>query len=255
MKELNTTMKLIQPQPFTFKEGSRAVLLLHGFTGNSADVRMLGRFLQKKGYTTHGPIYDGHGLTPEDLIKTNPDLWWKDVQEAYQYLQFLGHHEIAVAGLSMGGALGLKLATMEDVKAVIPMCTPMFFDNEEQLTKGFRLYAKEHKQLEKKDAETIDEEIKELMMNSGNIFEQIGKFITSVNENIQKVNVPSFVIQATDDQMINPESATFIYENVSSERKEIKWYDDAGHAITLGNKRDEVHEDIYQFLESLDWDE
>ena len=50
------TMKVKAPQPFTFGEGKRAVLLLHGFTGNSADVRMLGRFLEKKGYTCHAPI-------------------------------------------------------------------------------------------------------------------------------------------------------------------------------------------------------
>lgn len=36
-------------ETFLFEEGKRAVLLLHGFTGNSSDVRQLGRFLQKKG--------------------------------------------------------------------------------------------------------------------------------------------------------------------------------------------------------------
>ena len=41
-------MKLESPKPFTFEGGDRAVLLLHGFTGNSADVRMLGRFLERK---------------------------------------------------------------------------------------------------------------------------------------------------------------------------------------------------------------
>ena len=52
------TMKVKAPQPFTFGEGKRAVLLLHGFTGHSADVRMLGRFLEKKGYTCHAPHHE-----------------------------------------------------------------------------------------------------------------------------------------------------------------------------------------------------
>ena len=73
-------MKVKAPQPFTFGEGKRAVLLLHGFTGHSADVRMLGRFLEKKGYTCHAPIMKGHGgATPEELMTTGPDQWWKDV--------------------------------------------------------------------------------------------------------------------------------------------------------------------------------
>lgn len=249
-----TTMKVIKPEPFTFREGSQAVLLLHGFTGNSADVRMLGRFLQKQGYTSHGPIYRGHGLTPEDIIQSNPEQWWEDVLEAYHYLQFLGYQDIAVAGLSLGGVLGLKLAYTEDVKAVIPMCTPMFFDNERQLTAGFRLYAKEYKQLERKDEETIERELDQLKSNSTNLFKQLGEFVEDVNQHVKSIEVPTLVIQAEDDQMINPDSATFIYENVGSSKKEIKWYEEAGHAITLGPKRDQVHEDVYEFLESLDWD-
>ena len=60
-------MKIVAPKPFTFGNGKRAVLLLHGFTGNTADVRMLARFLEKKGYTCHAPLYKGHGVPPEEL--------------------------------------------------------------------------------------------------------------------------------------------------------------------------------------------
>ena len=52
-------MKIVTPKPFTFKGGDKAVLLLHGFTGNTADVRMLGRYLNERGYTCHAPQYKG----------------------------------------------------------------------------------------------------------------------------------------------------------------------------------------------------
>ncbi|WP_404830759.1 alpha/beta hydrolase, partial [Sporosarcina beigongshangi] len=52
-------MRISQPKPFFIETGKRAVLLLHGFTGTSADVRMLGRFLEKKGYTSLAPHYKG----------------------------------------------------------------------------------------------------------------------------------------------------------------------------------------------------
>ncbi len=87
-------MKLASPKPFTFEGGDRAVLLLHGFTGNSADVRMLGRFLEKKGYTCHAPIYKGHGVPPEQLVHTGPEDWWKDVMNAYQHLKDQGYEKI-----------------------------------------------------------------------------------------------------------------------------------------------------------------
>lgn len=246
-------MKIILPRPFTFEAGKRAVLLLHGFTGHSADMRMLGRFLEKKGYTSHAPIYRGHGLPPEELLTASPDDWWEDVQKAFQHLRDLGYEEIAVAGLSMGGALGLKLAYSEQIKGVISMCTPMFFDNEEQLTAGFKEFSKEFKQFEQKDEETINSEVNEIMESSSLLFQQIGEFIEDINNNIDMIYTPTMVVQARKDQMINPESANFIYDHVEADQKEIKWYEEAGHVITLSDEKDQLHEDIYAFLESLDW--
>jgi carboxylesterase len=248
-------MKVIQPKPFTFESGPRAVLLLHGFTGHTADVRMLGRFLEKKGYTCHAPIYRGHGAPPEELIKSNPDEWWEDVLKAFHHLKDLGHQEIAVCGLSLGGVLSLKLAYSENVKAVIPMCAPMFFDNEKQLTSGFQFFSKEYKQLEGKSDETIKEEVSYLMENSKPMFEELGKLIKDVQDNVDTIYTPTMVVQARLDKMINPESATYIYENVEAERKEMKWYEESGHVITIDKEKEQLHEDIYQFLESLDWEE
>lgn len=246
-------MNIKLPEPFTFKAGKRAVLLLHGFTGHSADVRMLGRFLEKHNYTTHAPIYRGHGTSPEKLLQTTPNEWWEDVVAAYDYLRNEGYEEIAVAGLSMGGALGLKLAYTTKVKAIIPMCTPAFFDNEDQLTQGFKQFARQFKQLEQKSAETIEEEVNELFTKKSNTFAGIGQFIEEVRTHIDTIYTPTFVVQASNDQMINPDSATYIYEQVEAPQKEIKWYEESGHVITLGKERDQLHEDILSFLETLDW--
>jgi len=246
-------LKIKQPEPFTFEAGERAVLLLHGFTGHSADVRMLGRFLQRNNYTSHAPILRGHGLTPEQLLTANPDQWWEDVLNAYDHLQSLGYEKIAVAGLSLGGALSLKLATTKRVKAVIPMCTPMFFDNEKQLTAGFKQFAEQYKQFEGKDTQTIQQEINTMFNEAPRLFQQIGSYIEHISEQVDMIYVPTMVVQARHDEMINPNSANFIYENVQSENKQINWYEKSGHVITLDKERDQLHKDILQFLELLNW--
>lgn len=246
-------MKIKLPEPFTFEAGKRAVLLLHGFTGHSADVRMLGRYLEKKGYTTHAPIYRGHGLEPEALLESSPDEWWEDVLAAYNHLKQIGYDEIAVAGLSVGGALALKLASQTELKAVIPMCTPVYFDNQEQLTHAYLNFAKQFKSFEKKTEETIKEEVDLLYKNSSELFNHIGVFIEEVNGIVETIDTPTFVVQARHDEIINPESANFIYENVVAEHKELKWYEHSTHLITFGEERDMLHEDIYTFLETLDW--
>ncbi|MCA0984596.1 alpha/beta fold hydrolase [Halobacillus yeomjeoni] len=246
-------MKIKQPQPFTFEEGERAVLLLHGFTGHSADVRMLGRFLQKHGYTTHAPIYRGHGQELEALIDARPEDWWADVQEALNHLRELGYEKIAVAGLSLGGVLGLKLAYSEPLKGLVTMCAPMFFDNEKQLTQGFEFKARQYKQLEGKDKETIDREVKEMLDDSEEMFKELGKFITSVHDDVDQIYTPTFVVQAENDEMINTDSANYIYKQVEADQKDIKWYKNSGHVITMDKEKEQLHEDILEFLESLDW--
>ncbi|MEN1967262.1 alpha/beta fold hydrolase [Lentibacillus sp. N15] len=248
-------MKIKQPEPFTFEAGPRAVLLLHGFTGHSADVRMMGRFLEKRGYTAHAPIYRGHGLPPEELLQATPEQWWEDVENALQHLHDLGHEEIAVAGLSLGGVLGLKLAYSEKIKAIIPMCAPMFFDNKTQLTRGFKTFAKEYKQLEGKDVATVKQEVEDLFENSADLFKQLGSFITDVKNNIDTIYTPTFVVQARKDEMINTKSADFIYDSVETDEKHITWYEESGHVITLDKEKDKLYQDVYQFLESLDWEE
>lgn len=102
-------MKIVEQKPLTFKgDNKRAVLLLHGFTGNTSDVRLLGRYLNTKGYTCYVPLYKGHGVPPEELVEYGPKDWWKDVTEAYQHLKEMGFEEIAVGGLSLGGYFPLN---------------------------------------------------------------------------------------------------------------------------------------------------
>lgn len=247
-------MQIIEPKAFTFEgDNNRAVLLLHGFTGNSADVRMIARHLQKKGYTCHAPVYRGHGRSPEELLKYNPTDWWNDAKEAYDYLRSLGFEKIAVVGLSLGGILSLKLAATEDVAGLIPMCTPMFVDNEKELTAGFKLFSKEYKQLERKEADQIEREIEEIFKTAPQTFAEIGQLIEEVKGILPEIDTPIQVVQARLDEMINIDSAPYIYDHVSSSKKELVWYEKSGHAITFGPERHQLHEDIYKFLESLDW--
>lgn len=247
-------MKIKPPKPFMFEEGERAVLLLHGFTGHSADVRMLGRFLQKKGYTSYAPILRGHGKEPEALIEGGAKEWWTDVQEAYQSLRGQGYEKIAIAGLSLGGVLGLKLSYSEPLVGMIPMCTPMILDKNHRLDDGFRYYASQYKKVEGKNKVEVESEVEQLVEDSRPLFNQVAHLINEVKTHLDTIYTPTFVVQAEDDQIIDPVSAKYIYDTVESDHKQIKWYQDAGHAITLGPKREDLHQDVYQFLESLDWD-
>ncbi|RWR13159.1 alpha/beta hydrolase [Siminovitchia fortis] len=246
-------MRIKAPEPFTFESGKRAVLLLHGFTGNTADVRMLGRFLEKNGYTCHAPQYKGHGVPPEELVHTGPDDWWKDVMDGYDFLKTRGYEEIAVAGLSLGGVFSLKLGYTVPVKGIVPMCAPMYIKSEEVMYEGVLKYAREYKQLEGKPKDQIDKEMQEFEKTPMNTLKSLQQLIADVRDQVDMIYAPLFVVQARHDDMINPDSANIIYEQAESIEKDLKWYERSGHVITLGEEKEQLHEDILHFLEGLDW--
>ncbi|PFJ42938.1 carboxylesterase [Priestia megaterium] len=246
-------MKIAQPKPFTFEGGEKAVLLLHGFTGNSADVRMLGRFLEKKGYTCHAPHYKGHGVAPEELVHTGPKDWWKDVMDGYEFLKGKGHESIAAVGLSLGGVFSLKLGYTVPIKGIVPMCAPMYIKSEEVMYEGVLAYAREYKKREGKSSEQIEQEMEEFKQTPMNTLKSLQELIAEVRNSVDMIYAPTFVVQGRHDHMINTDSANIIYNSVESPTKDIKWYEESGHTITFDKERDQLHEDVYAFLESLDW--
>lgn len=248
-------MKIVSPKPFTMGQGKRAVLLLHGFTGHTADVRMLGRFLEKRGYTCHAPLYKGHGVSPEELLQTGPDDWWEDVIAGYEFLKNRGHREIAVAGLSLGGVFSLKLGCQVPVKGIIPMCAPAYLQSEEVLYEGFLAFAREYKRNEGKTEAEIAREMAAIQNQPLKTLKAMEELVAEVRNAVDLIYAPLFIVQARHDHMVHLKSAEIFYEEAQSELKEIKWYEESGHVITLDKERNQLHEDIYQFLEKLDWEE
>lgn len=246
-------MRISQPKPFFIETGKRAVLLLHGFTGTSADVRMLGRFLEKKGYTSLAPHYKGHGVPPEELIQSGPAEWWQDVLAGYNQLKEAGYDEIAVAGLSLGGVFSLKLGYNMPVKGIVTMCAPMSMKTTDLMYEGVLSYAREYKKFEGKDEQQIEKDMEVLQQQSMPSLADLRALIYDVRDHIDHIYAPLFVTQGSLDDVIEPDSANVIYENAESDVKQLKWYEQSGHVITLGPEKVQLHEDIFAFLESLDW--
>ncbi len=86
------------------------VLLIHGFTATTAEVRPLARRLHEAGYTVAAPLLPGHGTTPEDMNRRRWTEWVGAAKAMHQRLR--EHCEIVfIGGESMGGLIGLYLAS------------------------------------------------------------------------------------------------------------------------------------------------
>lgn len=248
-------MKLIAPKPFTIEAGKRAVLLLHGFTGNTNDVKRLGKYLSDRNYTVHAPLYKGHGGGPDLLIQSTPTDWWNSVIEGYDGLRQRGYEEIAVAGVSLGGIFSLKLGEERPTKAIVTMSAPAMSKSAASLQSRIVDYAINYKKLAGTYDESVDvrSKIAELVQMPSLDYLQ-----TMINETSEKLNIiqtPVHILRGLEDDEYYCESADLIYSSVNSRIKSVKTFINSGHILTLGKERELVFEEIYRFFEGLKWKE
>ena len=100
---------MIQQTDFLFEGGRSGVLLIHGLTGTPMEMRLLGKGLNRAGFTVHGMQLAGHCGDVDDLLATGWRDWYASVERAAD--EMLGKvDQLFVGGLSMGALLALKLA-------------------------------------------------------------------------------------------------------------------------------------------------
>ncbi|HEY2743582.1 MAG TPA: alpha/beta fold hydrolase [Polyangia bacterium] len=98
-------------EAFSFCDGDRGVLVVHGFTGSPFEMRLLGEDLARRGFAVDGVKLAGHASTTRALAATTWHDWYRSAEEAVTRLRVrVGGKRVAVVGLSMGGLLTLELA-------------------------------------------------------------------------------------------------------------------------------------------------
>jgi carboxylesterase len=83
-------------------------LCLHGFTGNPSSMRGVAEAFAAAGFHVELPRLPGHGTVIEEMIPTGWADWLGEAEAALERLSSRCER-IVVAGLSMGGALTLRL--------------------------------------------------------------------------------------------------------------------------------------------------
>jgi carboxylesterase len=100
-----------EPTEFHFEGGRDGVLLIHGLTGTPTEMRMVGKGLNRAGFTVVGVRLAGHCGSEEDLLATTWQDWYASVEAAAEQLRGKVDR-LFVAGLSMGAVLALRLAAV-----------------------------------------------------------------------------------------------------------------------------------------------
>jgi len=107
-------------QPFHGGTGRVGVLFCHGFTGSPWSLVEWARVTADAGYRVALPRLPGHGTSWQEMNLTGWQDWYSTVEREFNELR-AQCDQVFVAGLSMGGALALRLAEKypDDVAGLI----------------------------------------------------------------------------------------------------------------------------------------
>lgn len=244
-------IELRKPDPFFYPGGETGILLIHGFTGSTADMAPMGDFYKKLGYTVHAPLLAGHGTSPEDMAKTSWLDWWQSTLEGYDELVRYGCKRIAVAGLSMGGLLTLRLSLYRPTFALLPM-NPAISPRDKKIRWAkyvHYFYSKAHKSDPKE--EHIENERFPYSYTPVVCASSLWQLVNIVKKELPKIKTPVFLQQAEKDETVFPQGASYIYEKIGSNYREIKYYPRSGHIITLDLERERVFQDGEAFIQKV----
>ncbi len=241
-------------QPFYFKgTNGKGILLIHGWTSTAYEVRRLGKYLNKNGFTVLGPMLRGHGTQPEDLENVKWQDWLEDLSKDIDNLK-KDCNQIYIGGTSIGANLAILLAARRsEVKGLILMAAPYKIKLESILRIWgkfiilFKKYNRKYYPPTFGAATTITRLISYQRYSIKSALE-IGKLVESAREKLSEIEVPCFLIQSRQDHVVSYRSMDRIYEKLGSEIKKKKYISRAYHTFISDIKNEHVFEDILNFL-------
>lgn len=236
-------------ESFFFKgTNERAVLLLHGYTGAPSEMRLLGEYLNNKGFTVKCVLLPGHGTTPEDLNETTTDDWYAEAERACCEL-LSSHSKVMVAGLSMGGLLTIRIASQLPIDRAAILAAPIYLQDKRvplfPILKYFIKYLPKQKRNYHEAAKYNVAYDKMPTKPIGSILQMIK---TAKAEYIPKIEIPCLIMQSRIEHTVAPKSAQYIYDNIKSKIKKLVWFEHCGHILTLDNEREKVFELVGEFF-------
>ena len=246
-------------EPFFIDKKSKiGILLLHGFTGTPYQFKELGKYLAKKGFTVSVPLVAGHGTSPEDLINTTMEDWKKSVKKAYSRLE-KKVQKIVIVGNSFGGNLALYLAQQppDSLTGIVSLGTPVrlrfqwFIKLRLFLYGWLKKYYRKPQRVYKIDYTDMIDEITYPVIPVKSLREFFKFLKTETVPNLNKIKVPTLIMHADVDPVVNPKSALHIYEHLGSSYKKIYWFSSGHHVITNDKRRDELFQKIYNFIREI----
>ena len=248
-------------EPFLFlgDPSKPACLLIHGFTGAPKEMRWMGEFLNRQGYTCLGIRLTGHATDPEDMIRSNWTDWTASVEDGYHLLRGL-NERVFLVGLSMGAVLSLLMSTRLDVIGVVSMSSPYKLPDDPRLRKIdwiSKIVAYMPKSDEEPGASWFDKEAWKghvsYPMNPVRSIGQLNLLLGALRAALPEIRVPVLLIHSKDDRYVIPDNMEWLYADLVNTPDKTKLYvTRSGHVITRDAAREQVFRHALEFIQRIE---
>lgn len=225
---------------FRWDAGPAAVLLFHGFTATTAEVRPLAEYIHRRGYTVAGPLLPGHGTSIADANRCRWTDWTAAAERAYHELA-ADCSPVAVGGESMGGLLALYLAGQHpEIAAVLtyapalrvrPLMRTLLTFLAPLLAPVIPAIS-----LPPGPPSLVDERWKGYEAYPISAAVQFTRLQREIARRLPRVTQPLLTIQGRLDRLVDPAVPDLIHQAVASTDTEIHWLADSQHCLILDHE-------------------
>jgi carboxylesterase len=249
---MSNQLTMIGGGPYYFPGNTTGCLMIHGFTGTPKELRWMGEYLHKQGYTVAGIRLAGHATQIPDLVRAHWQDWLISVEDGINLLQS-NCKKIFTIGLSLGGMLSLIAADRYKIHGAIAMSTPFSYLDDWRLNVAKPLsvvYPSIKKGpsdlLNKKAAaEHLDYPVYPTRATS-----ELFKLKKVIANALPKIKIPVLIMHSKADSL-KLENAEQIYSLLTTPDKELYLLEKSGHVITEDIERLKVFNKADEFIRKV----
>jgi carboxylesterase len=232
-----------------------AILLLHGYNDTPPSVSSLAEALHEAGWTVRAPALPGHARTLQEFAQSGAADWIAAVRDELR--QMLETHEaVAVAGMSMGGALAFLLAAEQPaVRAVVGVAPYIQRPRRLQhLLVLAQVAALGAKYVSGGGSRSVHDPVaRERMIayrhSTPRLLRELAAVNSAAQDALPRVRQPVLVVQSTEDNRIRAEAAAAAFDRIAAQDKTLLWVSGSGHVLTVNYGHALIEQEIVRWLE------
>lgn len=221
-------------------------LLIHGFGGGVHEVKPLANYLRDTGLLVVYARLKGHTGHPKDMKRATYKDWIESAENELVCLK-KKRKDIVIIGFSMGGLIGINLASKYNIKAIITINSPIYYWDLK------RIFINIIEDFRCKKFNNIN---RYLHAKKACPFISMLNFLRILNvtkSKLASITCPFLITQTKDDDTTRLKSVAYIYNNISSQYKKVRLYEKGGHLVLLSPYKDVLIKDVTRFLKRLGW--